>query len=43
MGGGMWYAWERREIHTVFWWENMKEGGHLGDLGIDEEIMLNVY
>jgi len=38
---GIWYAWKRREIHSEFWWENMKEGGHMGDLGVDEKIMLN--
>lgn len=37
----MWYAWKRREIRSEYWWENMKEGGHLGDLGVDEKIMLN--
>jgi len=37
----MWYVWKRREIHSQFWWENMKEGGHLGYLGVDEKIMLN--
>lgn len=31
----------RREEKSIqFWWENMKEGGHLGDPGVDEKIML---
>jgi len=39
----MWYAWKRREIRSEFWWEDMKEGGHLGGLGVDEKIMLSGY
>jgi len=30
----------RREACTVFWWENLKERGHLGDPGVDGRIIL---
>jgi hypothetical protein len=28
--------------HTGFWWENMEEGDHLEDLGIDGKILKSV-
>jgi hypothetical protein len=30
----------RREVHKGFWWENLKEKGHLEGLGIDGRIIL---
>jgi hypothetical protein len=31
----MWYAWERGETCTGYWWESQKEKDHLKDQGID--------
>ena len=28
------------EVHTGFWWENLKGGGHFEDAGIDGRIIL---
>jgi hypothetical protein len=36
---GMWHACERREIRT-FCFENFKERDHLGDMGVNERIIL---
>jgi hypothetical protein len=33
MGGG-------REVYTGFWWEDLREGDHLGDPSIDGRIIL---
>ena len=30
----------RGEVHTGFWWENLREGGHLEDPGVDGKIIL---
>jgi len=30
----------RREAYTGFWWGNLRERDHLGDLGVDGRIIL---
>jgi hypothetical protein len=27
-------------VHTGFWWEDLREGDHLGDPGVDGRIIL---
>jgi hypothetical protein len=34
----MWYAWERREKCTRFWWESPKERDHWEDQGVDGKM-----
>jgi hypothetical protein len=29
-----------REMHTGFWWGDLREGNHLGDPGVDERTIL---
>jgi hypothetical protein len=36
----MYYTWGRREMHTNFLLESLKETDHSGDLGIDGRIIL---
>jgi hypothetical protein len=31
---------EVREVHTGFWWRDLRERHHFEDLGIDERIIL---
>jgi hypothetical protein len=31
---------ERGEVHTGFWWGDMREGDHLEDLGVNWRIIL---
>jgi hypothetical protein len=30
----------RGEVHTGFWWGDVREGDHLEDLGVDVRIIL---
>jgi hypothetical protein len=34
------HIWGRREMHTEFWWGNLKERDHLEDPRINERIIL---
>jgi len=38
-GWGRWYVWERREVHTGFWWGDMRKKS-FEDLGVDGRIIL---
>jgi len=33
-------VWGREEVYTGFWWGNLRERDHLGDLGVDGRIIL---
>jgi hypothetical protein len=30
----------KREVHTGFWWGDLREGDHVGDPGVDGRIIL---
>jgi hypothetical protein len=32
--------WGRAEVHTGFWWGDLREGDHLEDPGVDGRIIL---
>jgi hypothetical protein len=38
-GQGMWHVWETGEVHTGFWWGNLRERDKWKDLGIDGWII----
>jgi hypothetical protein len=40
MGGARRIYGRRGEVHTGFWWENLRERAHLEDPGLDERIIL---
>jgi hypothetical protein len=35
-------VWGKREVHPGFWWEDLREGDHLGDPGINGRIILKL-
>ena len=39
----MYRVWGSVEAYTGFWWGNLRERDHLGDLGADGRIILNGY
>jgi predicted CxxxxCH...CXXCH cytochrome family protein len=41
-GRGMWHAWATREVHRGVWWGHLREGDHLGDLGINGRTVLKL-
>jgi hypothetical protein len=36
----MWHVWEIGEVRTMFWWEDVRERGHLEYIGVDGRIIL---
>jgi hypothetical protein len=40
--GGAGGIWGRNEMHTWFWWVNLKERDNLQDLGVDGSIILKL-
>ena len=36
----MWYVWERTEMHTKFWWRNLKGRNHVEGVSVDGRIIL---
>ena len=38
--GVMWHVGRKGEVHTGFWWGNLRENDHLEDPGIDGRIIL---
>jgi hypothetical protein len=34
--------WGRNEMHTGFWWVNLKKGDNLQDLSVDGSIVLKL-
>ena len=40
MGGACSTYGGRVELHTGFWWGNLREGDHWGDPGVDGRIIL---
>jgi hypothetical protein len=36
----MWHVWGRGEVHTGFWWGDLREGDYFEDLGVDGRIIL---
>jgi hypothetical protein len=36
----MWHLWETGELHTAFWWGELRERDHLEDRGIGGRLIL---
>jgi hypothetical protein len=36
------HIWGKREVHTGFWWGDVREGDHLGDPSVDGMIILKL-
>jgi hypothetical protein len=36
----MWHVWETGEVHTGFWWGDLREGDYLEDLGVGGRTIL---
>jgi hypothetical protein len=40
MGGACSTYGGKRAVHAGFWWEDLREGDHLGDPGVDRRTIL---
>jgi len=40
MGWGKLHVWRRGEVHTGFWWGNLREINHMKDPGVGGKITL---
>jgi hypothetical protein len=38
-----WQIWKRREMHTEFWWGNVRGRDHLEDQSVDGVVFLFVW
>jgi hypothetical protein len=36
----MWHVWGRGDVHTGYWWRNLRERDHLGNPGVDRRIIV---
>jgi hypothetical protein len=36
----MWHVWRTTEVHTGFWWQDLRERGKFEDLGINGRKIL---
>ena len=36
----MWHVWGTGEVHTGFWWGDLRERDHMEDLSLDGRVIL---
>ena len=39
---GKWHVWVTKEMHTEFWWRNVRESDHKEDIDVDERMLLKI-